>query len=344
MYDVYDDRIFIERVGVLLEPDLADEREVGGILNPAVASKYLLYRAVGRNNYSRVMAAELTAQQTEGGTSVSARKLHQVVLEPEEAYEQVDDQHGGIEDPRITELSGGTHVMFYTGFGRPEGFTEQVPLVALATSSDGLAWQRHGRISFVPYEYKGGMIDFNVVPNKDTVLFSERINGRYALLHRPMFTKKQAKEYQLPWRAIWYAESDDLVGPWDNHRLILAPQYDWEHGGVGAGVPPIHLKDVWLHIYHGFTLPNEKRSYRQYSAGVFLTSHHDSQRIIFRSDCAVLEPTEPEEMIGAVPHVVFPTAVWQQNNKLDTLALFWGAADTRIVWGVLHLSEKVLEH
>jgi beta-1,2-mannobiose phosphorylase / 1,2-beta-oligomannan phosphorylase len=338
-----EDRIKIDRITVLLEPDPADEREVDGILNPAVAGKYLLYRAVGRGNYSRIMAAQLMVEETDAGTRVTAQKLNRVVLEPTEIYEQAGKRAGGIEDPRVTELSDGTYIMFYTGYGRPAGFTVQVPLVALATSRNGLDWERHGRIMFETYEHRGSLIDFNIIPNKDTVLFSERVNDRYALLHRPMFTREQAVAYQLPWRAIWYAESDKLAGPWGYHRLVMEPHYDWEHGGVGAGVPPIHLRDTWLHIYHGFALPTEARPHRRYSAGIFVTPHHDPDKVIFRSGRALLEPTIPEEQVGVVPHVVFPTAVWQQNVEPDTLALFWGAADTRIVWGVLHLPGKALK-
>ena len=328
---MYEGRLKIERVRVLLEPDLTDEREAEGILNPAVAGSYLLYRAVGRGNYSRIMAAELMTEETKEGTQILAKRLGRVVLEPEESYEQVDEKHGGVEDPRVTELADRYYVMFYTGYGKPEGFSEQAPVVAVATSRNGLDWQRHGRIRFTQYDHNGRTIDFNIIPNKDTVLFSEKVNNRYALLHRPMLTREQAAEFQLPWRAIWYAESDSLTGPWDNHKLVLAPRYGWEHGGVGSGVPPIHLNDVWLHFYHGFALPSDVRPYRRYSAGVFMTPHSDLSQVIFRTKYSLLEPSIPAEQEGAVPHVVFPTAVWQQNTESNNLALFWGAADTRIM-------------
>lgn len=337
---MYEGRLKIERVRMLLEPDLADERESGGILNPAVAGAYLLYRAVGRGNYSRVMAAKLVTEETKEGTQILAKRLGRVVLEPEESYEQIDDRHGGIEDPRVTELADGTYVMFYTGYGKPEGFLKQAPVVAVATSRNSLDWQRHGRIKFALYDHNGSTIDFNVIPNKDTVLFSEKMNNRYVLLHRPMLTRDQATKFQLPWRAIWYAESDLLTGPWGNHKLVLTPKYDWEQGGVGAGVPPIHLNDIWLHVYHGFVLPGDGRPHRRYSAGVFMTPHSDPSQVIFRTECSLLEPSIPAEKEGIVPNVVFPTAVWQQNTEPDNLALFWGAADTRIMWGTLRLPSE----
>jgi len=334
-------RLKIERVRVLLEPDTSDERESEGILNPAVAGSYLLYRAVGPGNYSRVMVAKLVTEETAAGKQVLAKRLGKVALEPEELYEKVDDLHGGIEDPRVTELVDGTYVMFYTGYGRPEGFSEQAPIVAVATSRDGLNWHRRGRITYSPHDHNGNEIDFNIIPNKDVVLFSEKVNDRYALLHRPMFSKEQAAKFQLPWRAIWYAESDSLTGPWGNHKIVLAPKYDWEHEGVGAGVPPIHLNDIWLHVYHGFAYPKDMKPHRRYSAGVFMTAHNDPSQVVFRTVHSLLTPSISAELQGTVPNVVFPTAVWQQNTEPNNLALFWGAADSRIMWGTLHLPDEL---
>lgn len=343
MADDQHDMITISRCGVVLEPDPSDDREVEGVLNPAVAGNYLLYRAVGKGNYSRIMAAQL-APPTNPNTCAIAHKLDRVVLEPHEPYELSSTGRGGIEDPRVTKLSDGTFVMFYTGYGRPSGFRIQTPLVAAAVSANGLDWHRLGRIIFSPHVQAGHKIDFNQFPNKDTVLFSEKIGGRYAMLHRPMFTHSQAKVFGVPRRSIWYAEADKLTGPWDNHTLLVRPTFDWEYGGVGAGVPPIHLQDRWVHVYHGFRQREEGgRNYR-YSAGVFVTPHSDPRRVTFRSGVAVLEPALEAEITGMVPYVVFPTAVWEEEVKPDNdLTIFWGAADTRIMTGILTLPPNVLD-
>ena len=49
----------LRRLGIVMEPDLADPREAGGVLNPAVArgpdgQLYLLPRLVASGNYSRI--------------------------------------------------------------------------------------------------------------------------------------------------------------------------------------------------------------------------------------------------------------------------------------------------
>ncbi len=339
---MYTERITVDRVRVLLGPDAANEYEKGGILNPAVAGNYLLYRAVGDGNYSRILAARLRSKVRRGRTFLSAEKMNKVVLEPEKDYEVIDSRHGGVEDPRVTRFEDRTFIMLYTGFGRPKGFSRQVPVIAVATSRDGLNWEKLGRIKFEPFEHRGERLDFNAWPNKDAVLFSEKINSRYVILHRPMFSREEARRRRLPWRAIWYAEADEVIGPWRNNKLLLAPCYAWENGGVGAGVPPIHLGDRWVHIYHGFTLSTETDPHRKYKAGFFVTPHDKFDQVILRSREALFKPNIPEEKMGVVPHVVFPTAVWQHNLDPRTLALFWGAADTCIVWGTLRLPGAVL--
>ena len=54
----------VQRLGIVMEPDLADPREAGGVLNPATArgpdgELYLLPRLVGPGNYSRIGLARV---------------------------------------------------------------------------------------------------------------------------------------------------------------------------------------------------------------------------------------------------------------------------------------------
>jgi beta-1,2-mannobiose phosphorylase / 1,2-beta-oligomannan phosphorylase len=76
----------VERLGVVMRPDLTREAEVEGVLNPGAArgpdgELYLFPRLVGKNNYSRIGIA----------------------LEPEEPYELRPAQGtGGCEDARVT--------------------------------------------------------------------------------------------------------------------------------------------------------------------------------------------------------------------------------------------------
>ncbi|MFN8447352.1 MAG: hypothetical protein U0521_01815 [Anaerolineae bacterium] len=54
--------------------------------------------------------------------------------------------------------------------------------------------------------------------NKDHVLFPEKVNGRYAILHR-----------RRP--HIWIAYSDDLIH-WTDHTIIMSPRPNGQAAGI----------------------------------------------------------------------------------------------------------------
>src|SRR5205085_11923998 len=94
----------LRRLGVIMEPNIADPREAGGVLNPAVTrgsdgQLYLLPRLVAAGNYSRIGLARVLFNRR--GTPVGVERLG-VVLEPHAPYERNPDTGGGVEDARIT--------------------------------------------------------------------------------------------------------------------------------------------------------------------------------------------------------------------------------------------------
>src|SRR5437868_9851059 len=173
----------LRRLGIVMEPDPGDVREAEGVLNPAVArgpdgALYLLPRLVAPGNYSRIGLARVVFDQH--NTPVGVERLG-MALEPQEPYELNAETGGGVEDPRITQLTAdGLYVMTYTAFG-PDG-----PRIAGAVSRDLVEWHRTGLVEFAPLHG----LDLGTVDNKDALLFPEPVpapDGRLALalLHRP---------------------------------------------------------------------------------------------------------------------------------------------------------------
>ncbi len=325
--------IQIEPGGVLLTADSTSQLEQEGIFNPAVAGDILLYRAAGPNNFSRILAAQLSYNSLRN--DCNATRLNQVILKPETSYELMSDGSGGVEDPRITQLADGNKVMFYTAFGLQPHTHIQAPSIAVAVSNNGLSWQRLGPVTFSLLKWHGQSFDFNKVPNKDAVLFSRKINGRYAMYHRPMFSQAEADKLQVPCRGIWYAEADSLTGPWGNHALVTGPNNSWETNGVGAGVPPILIKNSWLHIYHGFIYDGH---HKHYNAGVFMTPKNHPQKISWRKAEPILEPIVFNENYNVDKHIVFSTAAWRSPE--GHILIFWGREDRMIMWGYLKIATK----
>src|SRR5256714_14474134 len=133
----------LQRLGIIMEPDLADPREAAGVLNPAASrgpdgALYLLPRLVGAGNYSRIGLARVVHDRQ--GDPRGVERLG-VVLEPEEPYERNSRTEGGVEDPRVTYLAAlQTYVMTYTAYGSAG------PRIDLATSHDLVDWRRRGLV------------------------------------------------------------------------------------------------------------------------------------------------------------------------------------------------------
>jgi beta-1,2-mannobiose phosphorylase / 1,2-beta-oligomannan phosphorylase len=346
---------WVRRLGIVMEPDLTDPREVGGALNPAAArgpdgQLYLLPRLVAAGNYSRIGLARVVFDRR--GDPAGVERVG-IALEPQEPYELNPVTGGGVEDPRVTYLeASGEYVMMYTAYG-PDG-----PRIAAAVSRDLARWRRTGPVRFAPYYG----VDMGAQHNKDAVLFPEPVqapDGRpaLALLHRPTFSLPSADDgptllapHQVRSRpSIWisYAPLDTLTdGPrlvFGQHHLVAAPRQDWEALKVGAGTPPVRLREGWLVLYHGvggqLVDDAEQPQDLHYSAGALVLDGKDPRRVIHRSARSILAPQTAAERMGIVPRVVFPTGL---DRRADgTLDVFYGMADSRI--GVARVDTRGLQ-
>ncbi|MBA2446910.1 MAG: glycosidase [Chloroflexi bacterium] len=346
----------LRRLGVVMEPAPGDEREVEGVLNPAAArgsdrELYLFPRLVARGNHSRIGLARVRFGAD--GDPVGVERLG-VALEPTAAYEAL-----GCEDPRVTFVEPlGVYVMTYTAFS-PRG-----ACIALATSRDLLAWERLGPVRFVCHQG----VDFGDVPNKDAFFFPEAIpdmDGRQAvaLVHRPLFPGTEPemvvgeptpRAVDMPHESIWlsYVPLESCMadvrelGHFRAHHRLLSPVAPWERVKVGGGTPPIRTDDGWLMLYHGVSGDpgGDGRPRRlQYSAGALVLDQHDPRIIRYRSPEPVLAPELPEEMLGIVANVVFPTAVDCRHDlgRPELVDVYYGMADNRIGAARLELPDRL---
>ena len=336
----------VRRLGIIMEPDLADPTEAGGVLNPAVTrgpdgALYLLPRLVAAGNYSRIGLARVIFNGR--GDPIGVDRLG-VVLEPHAPYEINGCTGGGVEDPRVTYIAArGLYVMTYTAFGSAG------PRIAAAISRDLLHWRRLGLVAFTPY--RG--VDLGMQDNKDALLFPEPVpapDGRpaLALIHRPTFRVAcRGLREQRPSMWLSYAPLDEVATRghvvFGQHHLLAVPERSWEQLKVGGGAPPVRVDDGWLVLYHGVAGrivegATRERVSRQhevcYSAGVLLLDAGDPRRVLYRSGRSILAPQAAAECLGVVPRVVFPTGVDARPD--GTLDAYYGMADTRI--GVARLS------
>lgn len=213
--------------------------------------------------------------------------------------ENYPEELWGIEDPRITFIPEmDKYAIVYTAYAR------MGPGVALAFTKDFISFERYGLI-FQPED-------------KDAALFPRRINGRWALIHRPV-SENSAD--------IWISYSTDLR-QWGDHKLILRARLGgwWDARKIGLCTPLIETPEGWLMIYHGVKLNAAGSLYR---LGLALLDLEKPELCLSRGDEWVFSPSEPYEQHGDVDNVVFPCGYTLADDG-DTLNMYYGAADTSI--------------
>lgn len=280
---------------------------------------YLLYRAAG-DDEGHIIRFGLA--MSEDGVS-----FHRVSDEPVFGPSSDGPDRGGVEDPRIVKFGDEFYVTYaYRPFppGRywtfphdvvalpevgedaPAVYRNNIANSGLAMTKDFKTWQRLGRITQ------------SNLDDRDVILFPEKINGKYVLLHRPKQWIGEAYGTNFP--AIWITFSEDLM-VWNGKSQILLAGREgtWEEK-VGGSTPPLRTKDGWLLIYHGV----EKKGKGYYRVGVALLDLDDPTKVIGRCSDWVMEPEHDYEMEGFYKGCVFPT-----GNVIvdDTLFVYYGAAD-----------------
>lgn len=351
----------LHRICTIMKPEAGNELEVEGVLNPAVTrgpdgELYVFPRMVAKNNYSRIGIARVKFDAN--GDPFAVERLG-IALEPEADYEKRPNGGGGCEDPRITYVEPVEHyIMTYTAYG-PNG-----PRIAMARSKDLFNWERLGLVSFLPY----GQVNFNNVNNKDASFFpidlpSPHKHISMAMLHRPLFPDtipeetvkhKEGRVIDKHKESIWISyfnlkqgkETSLKNAKFTSHHCLAHPISPWENLKIGAGAPPILTKHGWLVIYHGVRKHDdctEEQPKYTYSAGAMILSEKAPQKILYRSPEPILVPELPNETIGIVGDVVFPTGTDRrddigQPNRID---VYYGMADDRIGVAKLEIPEKI---
>ncbi len=213
----------------------------------------------------------------------------------------------GVEDPRITPLEGSYYIT-YSAYS-PHGVR-----IGLARTDDFVSVERVTFITQADY--------------RNTVLFPEKIAGRYAKLDRP-------HSEITPW-SIWISYSPDLRH-WGDSQVVIRPvTYHWDEMKIGPGAPPIKTSRGWLSIYHGVFGTMDGSVYR---LGVALHDLDDPAKVVGVADRWILQPEDAWERVGYVHNVVFTCGAVPEED--GTLKLYWGGADTVMCAGTAVIDELV---
>lgn len=328
--------------GPILSPDAAYSWEKEGVFNPGVvhtgSEVVMLYRAVGE--LDAYISRFGLATSTDGTTFTRASSAP--VFEPHESFDQ-----WATEDPRITKIDDDYYVTYVAVPERIMLNGSSFPRTTPLETATGLLRTR----DFRTYENLG-IISAADSDNKDIVLFPRKINGRYAMLHRPnrwnkpKCARRQAEGNPVNWPcdltalpdkpAIWIAWSDDLLH-WDNHQVFLPASHS-NDSKIGPGVPPIETPLGWLVIYHHVTTTDRPDGFC-YTARAALFALDDPTHCIGKLKYDILAPEAVYEQ-ERNSHIVFPTGGYVLD---DTLFIYYGASDRYVCLATTSLTALLIE-
>lgn len=262
-----------------------------GATRLADGTTLLLCRVEDRRGHSHLCAAR-SANGVDGWVIDSKPTF---VPDPEHFPEEL----WGIEDPRITFVAElGKYAVTYTAFGKSG------PGLALALTEDFRTFERFGLVM--------------QPDDKDGALLPRRIDGSFALVHRPMHDTGAH---------VWMSFSPDLRN-WGSHTLMLTARKGawWDANKVGLSPPLIETPRGWLMLYHGVRQTCAGALYR---LGVALFALDAPAVLLARGDSWIFGPEAPYEREGDVGMVAFPGG-YTVDADGDTLNLYYGAADSTV--------------
>ena len=267
----------------------------------------LLYRAIGEEGNSVLGYAS-----SKDGVNIEERLDFPVYI-PREAFESRKKSsssvvykfmsgggYGGCEDPRLTKLDDKLY-MTYTAFNGC--YPPAVALTAIDIKDfleKKWRWENPKLLS-LPGEI-----------HKNWVIFPEKINGKYAILHSIS-----------PEILVDYFDSLDSNDhfPIKSFHCSGLRENCWDNTVRGVGPPPIKTKEGWLVIYHAIDNQDPGR----YKLGAMILDCNDPTKMLYRSLNPILEPDANYENEGFKAGIVYTCGAIVIG---DRLLVYYGGADT----------------
>jgi predicted GH43/DUF377 family glycosyl hydrolase len=233
--------------------------------------------------------------------------------------ELVENEQGGVEDPRITKIND-TYYITYSAYHPTIAHRVRV---SLASTKDFESFKRYGPLL---------KIDM-----RNVVIFPERINGKYYGLFRP----NDSTEGHTGgiYRQIKIGLTDNIENEtWDivEHPIIMQKDGPSSFSGkIGPGATPIKTKYGWINIFHGVRSTMDGNPY---VLGVAL---HDLQvpEKVKVSNIPILFPCKADCLVDNnsyvhVPNVVFCCGALRKSN--GDIYIYYGGNDTVMNVAITH--------
>lgn len=264
---------------------------------------HVLYRAVGFNDISTIGYVS-----SDDGYYFSDRTFKPIFIHKNFPikdlkpvfYNSGGGWNGGSEDPRVTKLDDMIY-MTYTAF---DGWGSiRIGLTSISLEDFiNKNWNWKNPVLISP----PGQV------HKNWVVFPEKINGKYAIIHNIS-----------PEIMIEYVDDMDIF---DGKTYINSihqdhPQWKFREKGMrGIGGAPIKTKYGWLIFYHAMEMHETNR----YKLWAMLLDLKDPTKILYRSKEPILEPDAFYENEGYKAGVIYSCGAIIKDS---ILFLYYGGAD-----------------
>ena len=283
--------------------------EAGGTINPAVINlndqTHIIYRAASLQNLSVLGYA-----MSRDGLKIDDR-LDVPVYSPRADFEQKinSNDNYGCEDPRLVQI-GKSIYMTYTAY---DGITARVAVSSITVANflnrKWDSWETPNVIS--PPN----------ISNKDAIIFPEKINGKYMIIHRVDNSICADFLSSLDFTKERITKCIELLNPQPGM---------WDGVKIGVAGPPLKTKEGWLLLYHGIS---KNKTYR---VGAVLLDLKNPTVVKARTAAPIFEPEETYEMNGLIPKVVFPCSLVTRGERAY---IYYGAADSVIGVATIKLED-----
>lgn len=312
----------------IIDPHPHNEWENEAVFNPAAiydgGEVHLIYRAIGSKGISVFGYCA-----SKDGLSFIKRSPHPV-YEPNPGFDIPEQGKittpqvynpamytsgggwGGCEDPRTVKI-GDRVYMTYVAFG---GWNS-IRIALTSISIDDFRkekWNWRKPVFLSPPKET----------HKNWVLFPEKINGKFAVLHGI-----------APEILIDYIDDLDNVTKYIKSKRPQGPQPGragfWDSKVRGVGPPPIKTDLGWLIFYHATDVKDPNK----YKLGAMILDLHDPRKVLYRTSKPILSPEMNYENEGK-PGVVYASGA---IIKDDHIYIYYGGGDRVVCVAVAPLDE-----
>jgi len=313
----------------IMAPHPHNAWESEAVFNPAAFfdgdEVHLIYRAIGSNGVS-VFGYTASAD----GVSFRKRSPHPV-YEPIPGFDipegGIKDEHlhtynpqmytsgggwGGCEDPRAVKIGNRIYVT-YVAFGGWNSIRMALTSISVKDfRNENWNWRKPVYLS-PPNE-----------THKNWVLFPEKINGKYAILHGI-----------APEILIDYVDDLDKLKKHIKSERPQGPQPGrkgfWDSKVRGAGPPPLKTDIGWLLFYHA----TDQYDPNKYKLGAMILDLNDPTKVLHRTSRPILSPEMNYENEGK-PGVVYASGAIIKDEQLY---VYYGGGDRVVCVATVPLKE-----